>query len=297
MTYEVAAVVGFASIVTEEAHGVVLGNMFRVVLDELLGAVPERGDCLLVLVQAKDKAVLLVAFLHDTERVIVDVAVKLDGGLDAPVVLVVHEQRLTEEESRLESAHVAVTDGVAVDDLALSHIFTDLACLFLVDPLGERPVLGSNLSIERVAGHEGSGDLLEGGVKGLVVKEDPVVVVAAIEAILDLTNRLGNLPDVAVTGEGDEGGIDARTWRGAEEIIPASIIGRHGHRELLRVVIVHDGRALDRRQRRLRRGLLVLSQIRSRPPVEGAIVERRALVARMCDEIEDGEALKKAVRR
>lgn len=45
-----ALVVGLATIITEEVHGVVLGKVLRVVLHELLGAVPEGRDGLNVLV-------------------------------------------------------------------------------------------------------------------------------------------------------------------------------------------------------------------------------------------------------
>lgn len=144
---EMAVVVILAAVVAQEAHGVVCSNVLGVVLHELLGAVPESLDGLGVLIQAKNKAVLLATLVHDAERIVVDIAIQLNGGLNTPVVFVVHHERLSEEETRFEAAHVTVTDGVTVDDFTLSHVLAHLLGLVLVNPLGERPMLGGNLAI------------------------------------------------------------------------------------------------------------------------------------------------------
>ena len=183
--------------------------MLRVVLDELLDAVPKSRDGLDIFVETEHEAVLLLILGHEAEGVVVDVAEELDARLDAPVPLVVHHQWLAEEEAGLEAAHVAVADGVAVDDLALGHVLADLLRLVLVDEIREGPVLLGDLAVVRLSGDEGARDLLEGAVEGLVVQEDPVIVVVAIEAILDVPDGLGNLPDVGVAGEGDECRIDS----------------------------------------------------------------------------------------
>lgn len=129
-----APVVSSAAVITQEAHRVVLGEMLRVVLDELLGALPQRWDGLLVLEKTKDEAVLLALLGHETERIVVNVAEELDGGLNAPVVLVVEHQFLLEEEARLEATHVTVALRVTVDDLPRAHILAHLLGLLLVDP-------------------------------------------------------------------------------------------------------------------------------------------------------------------
>lgn len=134
---KVASVVRLATVVRQELHRVVLFNMLGVVLDKLLGAVPKCRDGLNVFVQAKNETVLLLVLNHEAERIVVDVAVKINGGLDAPVVVVVEHVLLVEEEARLEAAHVAVADGVAIDDLALGHVLAHLLGLFLVNPFGE----------------------------------------------------------------------------------------------------------------------------------------------------------------
>lgn len=55
-------------------------------------------------------------------------------SLDTPVVVVLRKQRMTEEETRIESAHVAIRDRMPVDDLLPDHLFARLGCLFLVNP-------------------------------------------------------------------------------------------------------------------------------------------------------------------
>lgn len=228
--YEVAVVVRDTTIVAKEAHRVPFSNVLRVVLHELLDTVPESGNRLHVFVQAEHEAVLLVILLHEAEGVVVDIAEQLDAGLDAPVVFVVHHQRLTEEKARLEAAHVAVADAVTVDDLALGHVLAHLLGLVLVDVVGERPVLLGNLAVVRLARHQRRGDLLERRIERLVIEEDPVVVVAAIETILDVSDRFRDLPDVGVACKSDKGCVDSWALFDAIQVVPARVIGRHRHR-------------------------------------------------------------------
>jgi hypothetical protein len=83
---------------------------------------------------------------------------------------------------------VTVTDRISIDDLPLSHIFTDFASLLLVDMFRERPVLLGNLSIVSGAGYEGTGNLLEGCIEGLVIQKDPIIMKLSVESVLDLSN-------------------------------------------------------------------------------------------------------------
>ena len=241
-----ALVVCVSTIVTEEAHRVVRGNVLRVVLDELLGAIPESGNGVNILIQTENEAVLLLVLGHETEGVVMNVAVELNTGLDSPVVLVVEHQGLTEEESGLESTHVTIADGVTVDNLPLRHILANLLGLVLINPLGERPVLTGDLAIVGLARNQGAGDLLEGSIKGLIVQEDPVISISAVESILDLANGLGDIPHIAVSGQCDEGCVHSGTRRNTEKVIPAGHFGGQGKRKVLRIAD----------KRRLRRGLV-----------------------------------------
>lgn len=134
---KMAVVVCFSAIVTEEAHSVIRSKVFGMVLHKLLGAVPKSLDGLCVFVQAENEAILLATFMHDAERVIVDVAVQFNRWLNTPVVIVVHHKGLSKEETGFKSAHVAVAHGITIDDLALSHVLAHFLGLVLVDPLGE----------------------------------------------------------------------------------------------------------------------------------------------------------------
>jgi hypothetical protein len=218
---EMAVVVGLAPVVAEELHRVVLDDVLREVLGEVLGSIPKRRNGLDVLVQAEGEAVLLLVVGHVLEGIVVDVAEQLDAGLHAPVPLVVEHQGMAEEEARLVAAHVPVADGVAVDDLLLLHLLAHLGGLVLVNPLGEGPMLLGDLAILGRSGNQRSGDLLELVVKLVIVEEDPVVVELAVEAVLDVANRLGDLPDVGVASEGDKGRVHtaARSGGGRERLL------------------------------------------------------------------------------
>jgi hypothetical protein len=216
-----ALVVRLTAIVTKELHRVVLGDVLRVVFGEILCGVPQGRNGLDVLVQAEGEAVLLLLVGHELERVVVDVAVQLDAGLDPPVPFVVEHQRVAEEEAGFVAAHVPVADRVAVDDLLLLHLLADPGGLVLVNPLRERPMLLGDLAVLGLARDERAGNSLELVAEVVVVEEDPVVVELAVEAVLDMTDRLCNLPDIRVAGQSDKGGIHAgaRCSSGREHLL------------------------------------------------------------------------------
>ena len=142
-----AVVIGISSIITQESHGVALDDMLWVSFHELLGAFPKSGDSLHILVQTQHETVLLLVIGHKLECIVVDIAEKLNAWLNTPIPFELLHQRMLEEEPRLKSAHMTVADRVSIDDLALSHIFTDLAGFVLIDEVWERPVLLGDLSI------------------------------------------------------------------------------------------------------------------------------------------------------
>lgn len=196
-----ALVISLATVITEEAEGVVLCDMLRVLLHELLDAVPQRRDGLVILVQTQHEAVLLLVVPHELEGVEADVTVQVNAGLHAPVVVKLLHQWVAEKEARLVAAHVPVADRVTVDDLALAHVLSNLLGLVLVNPVRVGPVVLGNKTIMSLAGHQCGCSLLESVVEGFVIQEDPIVVVVAVEAILDLSNRLRNLPHIRVPGQ------------------------------------------------------------------------------------------------
>lgn len=147
--------------------------------------------------------------LHELERIIVNVTEQLDAGLNTPVIFIVLEKIMSEEEATLKTTHVAVRDGVTVDDLVSLHLVSHLGGLVLINPVRERPVLSWDLAIERLAADKVGSDALEVGIERLVVEEHPVVVELAIEPVLNLSDTLRNVPDVIVSGQGNKGSLDA----------------------------------------------------------------------------------------
>ena len=207
--YHVAVIVGGTTVVTQKAQGVVFFDMLRVLLHEFLDTIPKRWNGLDILVQTKNKTVFLALVFHLLEWIVVNVAEELNAGLYSPVVFELVHQLVSEEESRLEATHMAVADGIAVDDLALGHVLSRLLCLFLINEVGERPLFFRNKTIVCFARDERSRDAFEIVVKRLVVEEHPVVVIIPVESILDLANRPSNLPCIGVPGECDERRIDS----------------------------------------------------------------------------------------
>lgn len=192
--------------------------MLWVFADELLHTIPESGNSLHVLVERQHERVLLLLLGHELEWVVGNVTVELDAGLHTPVPLILEHDFVAEKEARLVSAHVPVADAVSIDDLAFVHVLAHLLRLFLINPFGKAPVLLVNLSISRSAGCQGGRDLLERFVKVVIVQEDPIVVVGVVEAVLDLADRSGDLPHIAVAGKCDKGGVHARAWRSVGEV-------------------------------------------------------------------------------
>ena len=180
-------IIAFTIIIAQKCHGVVFGNMFRVLLDERLDAIPKRRDCLNIFIQTQDKAILLLVVLHELERVVVNITEQFHTWLDTPVVLELVHEWMSEKEARLEATHVPVADRVTVNDLALRHVFADLACVVLVNEGRKRPVLFRDLAIVSLSRNERSRHLLEIVVKGFVIEEDPIIVVVSVESILNLT--------------------------------------------------------------------------------------------------------------
>jgi hypothetical protein len=197
---EMAKVIGVSFIVREEAHVVALGDVLRELGHKLSDGLPESWDGFLVLVEGEGEAVFLLVVLHVEERIVVDIAEELDIRLNTPVVFVILEEFVFEEKAGFEAAHVAVGDGVTVDDFTLSHILADGGGFVLIDPFWEAPVFLWNETVLGLSGNETGGDLLELIIEGLVVEENPIVVVFAIEAVLDVANGLGEFPGVTVSG-------------------------------------------------------------------------------------------------
>lgn len=217
-------VVSFSTVITQEVHGVSGCKMFRVVARELLHTIPQSRDSVNVLVQTKHKTVFLVVLLHVSERIKGNVTEQLDAGLNPPVELVVLQQRMTEEKSRLVAAHVTVALRVSVDDFLLSHLLPGLLRLLLVNPFGVRPVLLRNDPVVCISRDERRGEFLEFIIKLLIIQKDPVIVVIAVEAVLDLPDRPRHIPDILVASQRHEGSINAAVRGSSASTLQAGLL-------------------------------------------------------------------------
>ena len=181
-------------IITDKAHRVSGSNMLGMISNKILDTIPQRRNCLRVLVQTQDEAILFVALLHDTKRIKRNITKQTDTRLDAPIVLVVLHQRMPIKEASLEPTHESIALRVAVDDLSRAHVLSNLLGLALVDPIRVGPVLLGDEAVKRPArGHVG-GVFLEVVVKRFLIEKDPVVMVFVVKAVLDLPHRLENVP-------------------------------------------------------------------------------------------------------
>ena len=109
-TYKMTVVVCLAIVITQETHRVISSDVLGVLLHERFRAVPQRWNRFDILVQAQHKAVLLLVILHVFEWIIVNVTKQLNARLNPPVVLELIHERMSEEEARLETAHMPIAD-------------------------------------------------------------------------------------------------------------------------------------------------------------------------------------------
>lgn len=65
-------------------------------------------------------------------------------------------------------------------------------------------MLRRNNSVLCLSTDQSGGDFLKLCVKGLVIQEDPVIVKLAVETILDMSDGLGDVPDIRVPRQSDE---------------------------------------------------------------------------------------------
>lgn len=203
-THKMAKVICLPSILADEFQVIVLYNMLRVLLHEFLDTIPDRSYGVSVFIQTDNKAIFLLVVFHELERVETDVTEIFDAGLHSPIVVEFLEELLAEKESRFKTAHVSVADGISVDDLFLLHILPNLGGFCLVDKVRERPVLFRNDSIMRFPRYKSSSYLYELVVEGHVIKKDPVIVIIPVESVLHLADRLGDLPNIPISGQSHE---------------------------------------------------------------------------------------------
>ena len=80
-----------SDVVSQPVHGVVLMDVLGVLGYELEGLGPESRNRFGGVVEVDGKAIGLVVVLHEAEDVVIDIAEKVNLGLDTPIVLHIGE--------------------------------------------------------------------------------------------------------------------------------------------------------------------------------------------------------------
>jgi hypothetical protein len=137
----IEVVAGAASLIGDPVQRVVRVKIIRVLGNELDRLGPQRRDRLGGIVEVDGEAVRLVVVVHITEHVVVNVAEKVDVGLNAPIVLRVVQSRVLVEQATVPSTHLVVRDLVGVLDAVLLEDLDRLLVKVVVDPRRDLPVL------------------------------------------------------------------------------------------------------------------------------------------------------------
>ncbi len=102
-------VVSTAVVLCNKAEKIVWYEQISVLLIPFSNVDPKRRDGTWDLVHGKYESILLLVLLHESERIVIgQIAKVLDVWLYSPVVLVLEQELVTEEESRLKSAHLSI---------------------------------------------------------------------------------------------------------------------------------------------------------------------------------------------
>lgn len=127
--------------VHEPLQCIILMQILRVRCQKLDRLWPERTYTLRRVIQIDSEAVRLIVVLHEPEDIVVDIAVEMDFGFDAPVVAHVGEGGVFVEHATVPAAHLVVGFQVGVLDV----LFLEDAGGFLeevfVYPVWGRPVV------------------------------------------------------------------------------------------------------------------------------------------------------------
>ena len=208
---------------------------------------------------------------------------ELHIGLNSPVPPVLVEQRVPEEEARVEPAHIAVRQATTVNDVVLLHLLARRGRLLLVDPVRLDPVLARDEAefsgaandvgepaVPRVSVGKWtrvrSDAPLELLGEGLVIEEDVRVLVLAVEAVLDVAHALYRAVQIRVAREDDE--------RRARAVVVGGRVVRAGDCGSVVVLLGHDHlvgwpAAQTGREAVDRRGISVCFVRRGKNVVEG----------------------------
>ena len=132
------------SVFRNPVQHIVLAQVGGVCGQELLGLGPESADGLRGVVKVDGETVGLVAILHVSEHVVVNIAEELDIGLNAPVVTVVLEGLVLVKHSAVPAAHLVVGDLRRVLDVLFLQNLGGVLEELHADPARDGPMFLGN---------------------------------------------------------------------------------------------------------------------------------------------------------
>lgn len=210
-TYKVAEVVRCTAVAADKVHLGILGDVIGIVLEKVRDMTPQGWNGGLEFIESDSEPVGLVVLGHVFEWIVRDVTEEFDVRFNSPIPFIILHQRVLEEKARLKSTHMTIRFRIAVDDVVVGHLLPCLRSLLLVDVIWIAPVLLGDATIFGGSRDKRGGDTYELVVKLFIVEEYPVIMKPGVEAILDVTNGLGQAVEITVPGQRHKGGICSRS--------------------------------------------------------------------------------------
>lgn len=126
--------------------------------------------------------------LHELEDIVINITEEMNLRLDAPVPFDVFECWMFEEEARVPTTHLTVTEEVMVLDIVLFQLVEGIGKNLAIYPFRNVPMFSRNNLVARLGFRQCRSALLKVVGKGFVVEEDPRIVELAIEGALMIFN-------------------------------------------------------------------------------------------------------------
>lgn len=147
--------------------------------------------------------------LHPCEDIVVDIAEKMDIGLDSPIVLHIFQRWVLTKHATVPSAHLVIRPLLHVLYLLRLQEGYRLLVEILVDPRGYVPVLSRDELVSYLRLRSCPCPLLEILGERLVVEKGPWVVELVIPCSLQIMHTLEQIIDLLVPYQAQKCSVDA----------------------------------------------------------------------------------------
>ncbi|KAH3671074.1 hypothetical protein OGAPHI_000785 [Ogataea philodendri] len=244
-----AQVVRVAVVVRDEVHERVFVLCSRVLAQEFFDRVPQGRDRGVELVDRNREPVHLVVLPEHRKWVVINVAVEIHVRLHSPVIPVLLQERVSVEESRVISTHVAITLRVCVDNAHVGHLVPLLSGLVLVDEVRVRPVFCWDQSEFGLSRNHLGNFVFKLVRKRFIVEKHPVIMEVAIEPVLQVLDRPHNAAQVLVTTKTHDRGVFLWHFFGSQIDHPVRLFLDNGSTVLGPLEIVQVAQCQQRSKR------------------------------------------------